>query len=222
MIEDISEEEFQERFGLEEPYKPEPRYNVAPTQEMPVVVAGEKRHVEIMKWGLIPRWQGSGKGNYSMINARAETVALKPYFKKSLLFHRCIVPASGFYEWKKLSYGKVPYYFRLKNVNVFGFAGLYDAWRDDKGHDVKSYTIITTQPNKAVKPVHDRMPVILKAEDQDRWLDSDVVEPERLTPLLVPFPDNLMDSYPIGTLVNSPKNDSRELIEPLPLGASLE
>jgi len=210
-----SEEEFQERFDLEEPYALSSRYNVAPTQGMPVVVVDGKRHVVLMKWGLVPKWHGGGKGNYSMINARAESVNKKPFFRRSLLFHRCIVPASGFYEWKRVGEHKMPYYIHLKSGELFGFAGLYDTWRDGTGREIKTYTIITTQPNKTVRGIHDRMPVILKKEDEAKWLDPDIVELERLTAFLVPYPDASMEAYPVSTLVNSPKNDTVGLVKPL-------
>ncbi|SRR6266568_8185993 len=209
-----SEEEFQERFDLEESYKLSPRYNVAPTQEMPVVVVDGKRHVEVMKWGLVPKWHEGGKGNYSMINARAESVDKKPFFRWSLLFHRCIVPASGFYEWKRVGEHKIPYYIHLKSGELFGFAGLYDAWRDGTGREVKTYTIITARPNETVRPIHDRMPVILQKEDEDKWLDPDVVELERLMTFLVPYPDTSMEAYLVSTMVNSPKNDGAGLVKP--------
>jgi putative SOS response-associated peptidase YedK len=190
------------------------RFNIAPTQFVPVV-----RHLEAenflsaMKWGLIPSWAKDEKIGNKMINARAETIAEKPAFRSAFKSRRCIVPASGFYEWKKLERGKQPFYFHLKNKPVFGFAGLWEEWRDDEtGEILETCTIITTEANEVLLPVHDRMPVILKAEDYDEWLDPKEANKERLQKLLAPYPAKEMSSHSVSRAVNSPTVDSPELI----------
>ena len=190
-----------------------PRYNVAPSQDMPVVVHHDRNHVELMRWGLVPFWAKDEKIGYKMINARAETLAEKPSFRKALALKRCIIPADGFFEWMKLDREKIPYYISLKNHSLFGFAGLYDIWHDKQGKELKTYTIITTEPNTVMKPIHDRMPVILEKGDEEAWLNPDETDPERLLPLLHPYPAHDMEAYPVSRLVNSPKHDTKEVIE---------
>ena len=172
-----------------------------------------------MLWGLLPHFAQDEHYKYKTINAKAETVAQLPTFREPLRHKRCIVPATGFYEPDKIHYTKPPYpwhYFKLKGQELFGFAGLYDVWKDRKtGKEIESYTIITTEPNACVGKVHHRMPVILKREDEAAWLDPDVVEPERLLPLLAPYPADEMDSWPVGDAARNPKNDYPELIQPV-------
>ena len=192
-----------------------PRYNIAPSQEVLAVRldrAGVERELSLLHWGLIPSWaKEPGIGN-SLINARAETVAEKPSFRSAFRKRRCLVVADGFYEWKREN-GKMPYYFQLKDEGPFAFAGLWDKW--EKGEEpVESCTLITTEANGVVGPVHDRMPVILKPEDYARWLDPDEQRPEALKPLLVPLPDDWMDAHPVSKLVNNPRNESPRCIEP--------
>jgi len=195
-------------------YDLKPRYNAAPSEDLPVVLNDGEKHVELMRWGLVPFWAKDEKIGYKMINARAETLTLKPSFRKALSLQRCIIPACGFFEWKQIDKEKVPYYIFLKNKELFGFAGLYDVWHDKEGKELKTYTIITTEPNALVEPIHNRMPAILEQQDEDTWLNPDETEPERLTKLLHPYPASEMDAYPVSKLVNVPKNDTREMIEP--------
>ncbi len=194
-------------------YDLKPRYNAAPSQDLPVVLNDGEKHVELMRWGLVPFWAKDEKIGYKMINARAETLPDKPSFRKALSMQRCIIPAGGFFEWKRIDKEKVPYYIFLKNHSVFGFAGLYDVWHDNQGKELKTYTIITTEPNALIEPIHNRMPVILEKQNEDTWLNPDETEPEQLTKLLHPYPASDMDAYPVSKLVNSPKNDTREVIE---------
>ena len=182
---------------------------------MPVVVGDGERHVEMMRWGLVPFWAKDEKIGYKMINARAETLSVKPSFRKALSLQRCIVPAGGFFEWKQVDKEKIPYYIFLKNKHLFGFAGLYDIWRNKEGKELKTYTIITTEPNALVEPIHNRMPAILEKQDEETWLNPDVTEPVRLVKLLHPYPTDEMDAYPVSRLVNVPANDTKEVIEPL-------
>lgn len=163
-----------------------PNSDVRPSQSVPIVFAD--REIELMKWGLIPSWAKDEKVGYKMINARAEGIESKPSFKNPFHTQRCLVPATGFYEWKDTSQGKVKYYFHLKNNSMFAFAGLYDVWRNNEGRGIKTFTIITTRPNSVVQNVHDRMPVILRKEDEEVWLNPDEIEDTRLLPLLEPYP----------------------------------
>ncbi|KPV53102.1 hypothetical protein SE17_11560 [Kouleothrix aurantiaca] len=191
----------------------EPNYNVAPTQTMPVVVRNSPNHLEFMRWGLIPSWAKDWKIGYKMINARAETVAEKPAYRKAFASQRCLVPASGFYEWRKTDDGKIPHYIHLKSGELFAFAGLYDVWHDEQGREVHTYTIITTEPNALMYEIHDRMPVILKRQDEEIWVDPAVKDRERLEALLVPYSSDEMEAYPVSPRVNSPRNNDTTLTE---------
>ena len=203
----------QRRFSLEEVLdETVTRYNVAPTQTMPVIVRHSPNHLEMMRWGLVPSWaKDVGVGN-RMINARAETVAEKPAYRGPLRSRRCLVPATGFFEWKREGTSRTPYFIHLRDGALFAFAGLYDTWHAPGGEVVRSYTIITTAPNDVTAPIHDRMPVILDPEDEETWLDPDVTEPMHLLPLLRPYPARAMDAYPVSRAVNSPAHDAPDVL----------
>jgi putative SOS response-associated peptidase YedK len=196
---------------------PAPEYNIAPSQDCPVVtVEGDRRVLGLMRWGLVPAWSGDVKIGYRMINARAETVAEKQSFKTLLKKSRCLVPASGFYEWKKLAGGaKTPYFIRLKGGGPFAFAGLWTAWHAGREDELRSFTIITTSANDLMSPIHDRMPVILDEKDEARWLDPELGKPEDVLPLLVPYPPHAMECWEVSSYVNSYKNKGEECIRPL-------
>lgn len=189
-----------------------PSYNVAPTQSVPVVTADG---FELMRWGLVPQWAQSLNVGYSMINAVAETLAEKPTYKGPLQHARCVVPASGFYEWLSAEGGKVPYYFRLRHREVFGFAGLFVRRKDSEGQVMKSFTIITTRPNEMVRPIHNRMPAILRQEDEAVWLDSALTDPADVMSLLGPYDADDMMRYQVSNDVGDARNDGPELIKPL-------
>lgn len=192
------------------------RYNIAPSQEIAAVLEQDgERIVSNLKWGLIPHWSKDDSFASKLINARAETIAEKPSFRDAFKTHRCIIPATGFYEWDKKSKGaKQPYYFYLKDKDVFGFAGLWSEWTDkESGEVIETCTIITTEANSVLEPVHDRMPVILKEKDYDDWLDEKEHNTGYLQKLLVPFPASAMKSHPVSRLVNSPGENSPELIK---------
>ncbi len=206
----------------------QPRYNIAPGQHNPVVVkdAGGHNELTLMQWGLVPAWSREARVGYSTINARAETVASKPAFRKPLATQRCLVPASGYFEWMaasehqgtKGSQAKQPYRIQLQGDGedrVFAFAGLYDTWRGPGGQELQTYAIVTTRANDALSPIHSRMPVILPGEAEEEWLYGNNDDIERLISLLQPYPEEEMAAYPVSRLVNSPMNDRRELIEPL-------
>ncbi len=203
-----------EEFGLAGPLPElQPSYNVAPTQEVPAVLAGGGgRRLELLKWGLIPSWANDPGIGARMINARSETVAEKPSFRRAFKDRRCLIPADGFYEWQRTNGGKQPYYFRMKSGRPFAFAGLWESWNG--GEEIHSCTILTTDANDLLGEIHHRMPVILPHEDYELWLDPAVREPEELLPLLAPYPADDMEAYPVSRMVNSPSNDDPGCIEP--------
>ncbi len=189
-------------------------YNAAPTQLLPVIRIGADgdRELATLRWGLIPMWAKDPKIAYSTINARAETVAEKPAFRTAFKKRRCLVPADGFYEWQATGDGKQPYRITMKDGEPFAMAGLWERW--DKGEEpLESFTIIVTSGNSLIKPIHDRMPVILDPDTWDHWLTAaDTAIPMAL---LQSYPAKKMAAYKISTRVNSPKNNDAEVIEPL-------
>jgi putative SOS response-associated peptidase YedK len=188
-----------------------PRYNIAPSQQiLSVIQTGDGRHALYLEWGLIPSWSKEGNG---IINARSETLAEKPSFRDSFKRRRCLIPADGFFEWKKTGKTKQPYYFQMKDESVFSFAGIWDTWKTD-GKEIISCAIITTKPNELLSQVHNRMPVILHPGDFDTWLGSEI-ETDDLSDLLKPFPNEYMKGYPVSTNVNSPSVDNPQLVEKL-------
>ena len=191
-----------------------PHYNVAPGSTMPVVVRNSPNRVELMQWGLVPSFSKEPRTNYKTINARAETVSTSPAFRTPFRTRRCLVPASGFYEWMQTAQGKVPQYIHLKDQELFAFAGLYDIWSDAEGNELKTYTIITTTPNSVMEPIHNRMPAILRREDEAVWLDPKLQDTQRLLALLQPYAGEEMEAYPVSRAVNNPANDGEELIQP--------
>lgn len=205
-----------EAFDLPEvPTHLEPRYNIAPTQAVPVVrleAGSTVRRLALLRWGLIPSWADDPAIGNKLINARAETVAEKPAFRAAFKKRRGLILGDGFYEWQRTN-GKTPFYFRLKDEAPFAFAGLFERW--EKGAEsVESCTLITTKANGVVGPVHDRMPVILKPEDYARWLAPEELRPAAITALLAPLPDDWMTAHPVGKLVNNPRNEGPRCIEP--------
>jgi putative SOS response-associated peptidase YedK len=212
-----NEDKLQARFGFDDPegILLEPRYNIAPTQMHPVVtVESDHRVLRLMKWGLVPFWAKDTNIGYKMINARAEGIESKPSFREPFKKKRCLVLADGFYEWKKLgTKTKVPYFIRLKSGEPFAFAGLWDVW-DKEEEPLETFTIITTDNNELIKPLHNRMPVILHQRDEAVWLDPELRDPGKLLPLLKPYPSDEMDMYEVSTIVNSPKNDVPDCIKP--------
>jgi putative SOS response-associated peptidase YedK len=193
-----------------------PRYNIAPGQLSPVVIREGRNTLKMMRWGLVPSWAKDASIGYKMINARAETITQKSSFKHSFKVRRCLVLTDGFYEWrnKEKKESKIPYRFVLKSREPFAFAGLWESWKAPDGSILPSFTIITTEPNELVKPIHDRMPVILKQEDEDIWLDNDFRDVKKLFSILVSYPSQMMEAYEVSTLVNSPRNDTPDCIKP--------
>ncbi len=187
-------------------------YNIAPTQQVATVLAeGGKRKLEMLHWGLIPSWADDPAIGNRMINARAETVATKPSYRSAFKSRRCLILADGFYEWQKTSSGKQPYYIRMEDGSPFAFAGLWESWHN--GREIRSCTIITTDPNELLEDIHNRMPVILHPEDYEMWLDPEFDGKEPLATLLKPYPANEMEAYPVSRKVNRPSYDQPECIE---------
>ena len=187
------------------------RYNVAPSQVMPVVTLEEKRRLEFMQWGLVSSWSKDPKK--ALINARIEGIQTKPSFRKPIRERRCLIPATGFYEWKKEPGGKTPYHIRRKDAQLFAFAGLYDIWKDPDGKEIKAFAIVTTAPNDLLAQVHNRMPVILTPEQDRLWLETQAGEIGQVLNTLQPLPSEELEMYPVSRKVNSPRFDLPELIE---------
>lgn len=212
----------QESFGLGESAGPAlaeltPRYNIAPSQPVAVITAKEgERRLEFFQWGLIPSWAKDPKVGYSMINARAETVAEKPAFRSALKKRRCLIPADGFYEWKREGKTKTPMYIQLKNGEPFALAGLYEFWKPaDSDKFVASCTIITTEPNTLMEKIHDRMPVILKPQSYEGWLAGEETPVPEIMSMLKPYAATQMKARAVSTLVNNARVESPECIVPV-------
>jgi putative SOS response-associated peptidase YedK len=187
-------------------------YNVAPTQQVPAVLAeGGTRRLEMLRWGLVPSWADDPGIGARMINARSETAPEKPSFRSAFRRRRCLIPADGFYEWKRENGSKQPYYFRIDGGRPFAFAGLWESWNKDG--EIRSCTILTTTANDLVEEIHERMPVILPRDRYDAWLDPEA-EGEALAALLGPYPGDDLEAYPVSRFVNSPGNDDPRCIEP--------
>ncbi|MCB1033456.1 MAG: SOS response-associated peptidase [Acidobacteria bacterium] len=206
-----------EIFDVTESVELAPRYNIAPTQEVAVVGLSHQgnRSLGFMRWGLIPSWAKDPSIGNRLINARSESAAEKPAFRSSFKKRRCLVPADGFYEWKKVGDGKQPHYLRMKTGAPFAIAGLWARWHGGEGDPVQSCTLLTTTPNEVAGAIHDRMPVILPAAAYSSWLDPET-PPEALQELLVPYPAEEMEAYPVHPMVGNPRNDTPKCIEPLP------
>ena len=193
----------------------QPSFNVAPTDNVAVVLNNGVKQLVAMRWGLVPFWATDPKIASKHINARAETLTLKPAFKDAFKRRRCLVVADGFFEWQKQDATKTPLFIRLEPERPFGFAGLYEIWTPPLGEKLVTCTIITTEPNELVRPIHDRMPVILPKDAEDFWLDSAVEDHTRLLDLLQPYTASDMSAFTVSKLVNSVKNNSPECIEPV-------
>lgn len=212
----ISINEIKERFNLVQlEFDFEPRYNIAPSQPVPVVIhRNGGNQLCMFRWGLIPYWAKDESIGNKLINARAETLEEKPSFRQSLKQKRCLVLADGFYEWKKEGRLKKPYRITLRDGKPFAFAGLWDSWMTPAGEIINSCTIITTTPNKLMQPIHNRMPVILPQDKESLWLDEGITSSDEVKSLLNPFPEEKMIAYEVSTLVNFPQYDGPECIFP--------
>lgn len=190
-----------------------PSYNCAPSQKLPVISSDQPDRLAFYKWGLIPFWAKDPKIAYKLINAKSETIEEKPSFKHSFKRRRCLVICNGFYEWKKGNNQKIPYRIFLRENKLFAMAGIWDEWKDAEQKPLRSFSILTTSPNELMKDIHQRMPVILDKTNEHTWLHEN--NPDLLKNLLKPFPADNMEAYQISSLVNSPRNDTPEIIEAL-------
>lgn len=211
-------EEYAEYFQAAPTQASSPSYNVSPADDILAVVAepDQSRHLTWLHWGLVPFWSAGPDRRYSMINARAETLAEKPAYRTAFRQHRCLIVADGFYEWQSSGEGKQPFYIRLKSGEPMAFAGLWDQWEaKDGSRSISSATIVTTTANARIRPIHDRMPVILPPEAFQPWLDPGLTDPGRLAAFLQPISAEALEAWPVSTRVNSPSHQGEDLIRPV-------
>ena len=203
----------------------EPRYNIAPSQNVGIIrqdPSRPRRDFSQVRWGLIPYWAKEASIGHKMINARSETVADKPAFREAFKNRRCLIPADGFYEWMRTGKAKQAFHFGMQDDSLFAFAGIWDRWKDAAGNLVETCSILTSTPNSLLAAVHDRMPVILERDDYELWLDPGFKDLNALSEMLRPFNPALMSSYPVSTRVNSPKNDDPECAAEIALQGATE
>jgi putative SOS response-associated peptidase YedK len=202
--------------GVDFPAQFAPRYNIAPSQPVLTIANDGKNVASFMVWGLIPSWAKEPSIGSRLINARGETIAEKPSFKNSFKYKRCLILADGFFEWKSQGGGaaKIPYFVHLKSRRPFALAGLWAEWHGADAAPTRTCTIVTTAPNELMASIHTRMPVILQANERSEWIDPSPRLPDSLAHLIRPLPTELMQAYPVSTLVNSPANDRAECILP--------
>ena len=210
-----SKEQLEARFQAETAVAFAPRYNIAPTQPVAVVLQHQKRTLEAFKWGLVPFWAKDAKIGSRMINARAETIAEKPAYRAALKRRRCLIPASGYYEWKKEGKEKRPTYIHFDDGHLFSMAGLWEEWTSPDDELLHTCTIITTSANDFMAPIHHHMPVIFSPELEEAWLDSSMEDPEKLTALLQPYSGGGMVAHPVSRQVNAAAYDAPDCIAPL-------
>jgi putative SOS response-associated peptidase YedK len=216
-------EKLEKRFNAKLLEKFKPRYNAAPSQNLPVITNLDPESIQFYQWGLVPYWSKDALIGNKLINARSETLFEKPSFQQSIRDRRCLIPADGFFEWKKNGKTRTPHRIHLRNKKVFSMAGLWDSWEISAGKKLNSFTIITTKANSLIKELHERMPVILPPENEGSWLNEDLSR-EDIQALLIPFEAEQMDYYPVSTEINRVENDNLELIKPAesnPPGKSL-
>jgi putative SOS response-associated peptidase YedK len=191
------------------------RYNIAPGQMVPVIIANSPRRIVLMRWGLIPHWAKDEKTAYKMINARVETLTQRPAFRGLLSHHRCLVPASGFYEWQGEGRDKTPYYIHPEGQPYLAFAGLYDVWMNPRGEELYTFTVITTEADPFMARLHHRMPVVLDRDLEDDWLDPEITSPSEVLGMLERSAGLPLDAYSVSRMVNKPSVDGQELIRPM-------
>ena len=211
------EAQIREAFNLgnAEPIGLSPRYNIAPSQDIPIIRDAKSGHELVLaKWGLVPHWSKEPKTKYSTINARIETVAEKSTYRSSFKRRRCLIPADGFYEWKVINGKKIPHYIRMQDSDVFAFAGIWDRW-EGENETLVSCSIIVKPANEVIKPLHERMPAIIAPAHYDLWLDPRITDKAEIMEYLNSAPSGSLKFYPISTRVNSPKNDDDRCIQPV-------
>jgi putative SOS response-associated peptidase YedK len=217
--------ELSERFQLRSiPFEWFPTWNAAPTQRLPVIVEDDAgaRAARLMQWGLLPRWRREGQPGIAPINARAETLLEKPMFRGLVPHRRCIVPIGGFYEWQAQDGRKQPYFITDAAAGgIWGLAGLFDEQEGPDGEPLASYTVVTVAANPRLRPLHERMPAILRREDEDEWLSREVTDPVQVERLLRAYPEDRIRLWPVTTAVNSVRNNGPDLVQPAAAQASL-
>ncbi len=204
---------FSTRFGVPEVPELKPRYNIAPFQQVPVIVGGEAKSVKWMRWGLVPHWAKGEEFGLKLVNVRSESALEKPMFKPLLNRQRCLVPATGFYEWQKQATRKRPYHIRVKDNEYFAMAGIYDTWSKD-GKELVTFSILTTAANEAISSIHDRMPVILRREREAEWASKEVLSADTLSEIFQPLPASSIDAYPVSDMVNDSRADHPDMMVP--------
>ena len=210
-------EAFRALFEYDEQPNFPPRYNVAPTQPIAIVrVVGGKRQFALVRWGLLPSWVKDPKTFSLLINARGESAADKPAFRAAMRRRRCLIPVDGFYEWQNIGGRKRPFFIRAKSGRPFAFAGLWETWTGPNGEELETVAIVTTTANRALAPIHERMPVIVPPDAFGLWLNASEVDVHAAAALIVPAPDEFLDAYEVSTAVNRVANDSPALIAPAP------
>ncbi len=214
----LTEKELEKHFNASfysdelERYNPLPNFNVAPSHVMPIIRSDDMHHFRPHRWGLIPFWAKDENIGYKMINARSETVLQKNAFKKAMSQRRCLVPMDGYYEWQKQGKNKIPFRIQTKDQKAFMAAGLWERWKSPDGKEVYSFTILTQNASHGIAHIHDRMPAILKKEDQMHWVDMDI-KPEDVLSIVQPYPDELLHFYQVSNEVNKVSNNRQDLIE---------
>jgi putative SOS response-associated peptidase YedK len=202
-------------FRYEEKPNFPPRYNIAPTEPIAIVrLVDGKRHFALVRWGLLPSWVKDPKTFTLLINARGESVTERPAFRAAMKRRRCLIPADGFYEWQAAGERKRPFYVRAKSGAALAFAGLWETWQGPNGEELETAAIVTTRANRALSPIHDRMPVIVPTEGFDLWLDGANLDVATAAALIAPAPENLLEAYEISTAVNRTADDNPKLLEP--------
>jgi putative SOS response-associated peptidase YedK len=202
-------------FGYDEQPNFPPRYNVAPTQPVPIVrMAAGKRQFALVRWGFIPSWVKDPRGFALLINARGESLDAKPAFRAALRYRRCLFPADGFYDWRRAGERAAPYYVRRKDGGPMAFAGLWENWMGPNGEEMETAAIVTTRANRMLAPIHPRMPAIVPPEAFGLWLDSAKVDATTAAALIAPAPEDMLESYPVSPAVNRAANDAPDLLEP--------
>ncbi|MRR06709.1 MAG: SOS response-associated peptidase [Deltaproteobacteria bacterium] len=213
----FSPEVLENTFGVQAPPDISPRYNIAPTQQVWIIrgSATGGRHLSSARWGLVPHWAKDLSIGNRMINARCETVHEKPAFRQSIQTRRCIVPASGFFEWTTTPTGKTPHYVTMRDGSPLAFAGIWESWKTSEGEDIETFAILTTTANCLMAPIHDRMPVILHQTELELWLERSVNNPLKLQRLYQPYPAELLQEWAVSTAVNNPAHEKPETITPV-------
>jgi len=212
----VDSDAIQQAFSLDSVIDFAPRYNIAPTQYAPIITNEHPKTLSLYKWGLVPSWAKDAAIGNKMINARADGVAEKPSYRSAFKRRRCLVPVTGFYEWQKGDgKAKTPMYIQLKDAELFALAGLWEVWHSPEGDELRTFTIITTDANEFMSPIHNRMPVILHKADYDLWLDPNDVPAQVLQPLLRPYEAAKMTAYEVSRAVNTPSIDEPDLVQPV-------